>query len=108
MLAIVEQQQHPIVSKESDRGFADATRPDDRYQALTREPRDERCHGFVAANHPGYREWQIMRRRRRDCRGRRTPRRFFKSYRSDEIVAPSRNRDDVAMAALAVAKGATQ
>ena len=41
-------------------------------------------------------------------RRRRGPRWLLASYRGDEIVAPSRNGDDVAIAALAVAEGAAQ
>ncbi len=49
-----------------------------------------------------------MRRCRRDCRRRRGPRWLLTSYRGDEIVPPSGNGDDVAIAALAVAEGAAQ
>ena len=47
-------------------------------------------------------------RRRRDGRRRRGQRRLLGADRRDEIVAPSGNGDDVAMAALAVAEGAAQ
>ena len=99
---------HALGDREGDRGLADPSGPDDRHQALARQSRDERRHGFLAADHPSYRERQIVRRRRRDCRRQRGPRWLLEANRRNEIVASSRNGDDVAMAALAVAEGATQ
>ncbi len=93
---------------EGDRGFADAAWPDDRQQALARKSRDERGHCLLAANHPRYREWEIMERRRSGGCGRRSPRRLLTAYGGDEIVATSRNGDDVAIAILAVAEGTAQ
>jgi hypothetical protein len=69
---------------------------------------DKRCRDFLAANHPSCRDWQIVQRRRRNCRGRRGPRRLIFAYRRDEIVAPSYNGDDVAVVALSVAESTTQ
>ena len=160
MLAIVEQQQHPLVSKASDQagkrilgahfqaehgrsrarhqagvaerrqvdqpdavfitcdhalgdgegdsGLADTAGPDNCHQALVRKSRDERCHGFVAADQSNDRERQIVPPCRRDGRGQRGLRWLLKVDRGNEIVAASWNGDDVAMAALAVAEGAAQ
>ncbi len=99
---------HALGDGEGDRGLADTSGPDDRHQALARKSRDERRHRFLAADHPSYREWQIVHRRRRGRRRRRGPRWLLTSYRGDEIVTPSRNGDDVAVPALAVAEGAAQ
>jgi hypothetical protein len=55
-----------------------------------------------------YCERQIVWRRRRNRRRRRAEQRLLASYRGDEIVTPSRNSDDVAVPALAVAEGAAQ
>ena len=52
---------HALGDGEGDRGLADAAGPDDRHQALARKPRDERRHGFLAADHPRCRERQIVR-----------------------------------------------
>jgi hypothetical protein len=60
---------HALGDGEGDRRLADTTRPDDRHQALARQSRHERRHGFVAADHPSYRERQIVYPRRRDRRG---------------------------------------
>src|SRR5258706_13736035 len=99
---------HPLGDGESDRRLADTTRSNDRHQALARKRRDKIRHRVLAANHPSCREWQIVCHRRRACRGQRGPRAFLAPYRSDEIVAPSWHGDDVTMAALTVAEGATQ
>ena len=55
---------HALGDGEGDRGLADASGPDDRHQALARKSRDERRHRFLAADHAGHRERQIVRRRR--------------------------------------------
>jgi hypothetical protein len=69
---------------------------------------DKRCRDFLAANHPSCRDWQIVQRRRRNCRGRRGPRRLIFAYRRDEITAPTYNGDDVAVVTLSVAESTTQ
>jgi hypothetical protein len=99
---------HALGDGEGDRGLADAAGPDDRHQALARQSRDERRHGFVAADHSSYRERQIVRPRRRDCRGQRGLRWLLKPDRGNEIVAPPRNAEEIAMAVMALAEGAAQ
>jgi hypothetical protein len=99
--------QHVLGDGERDRGLADTARSDYRHQALARESRDERRHSLLAANHPCYREREIVERRRR-CRERRSRRWLGTAHRGDKIVAPSRNGDDVAIAILAVTEGTAQ
>jgi hypothetical protein len=99
---------HALGDCEGDRGLADTAGSDDCHQALARKPRDERRHGFVAADHSRYRERQIVHRRRRDCRRERGPRWLLWADGGDKIVASSGHGDDVAVAALAVAEGAAQ
>ena len=67
--AVLISADHALGDGEGDRGLADAAGPDDRHQALARKLRDERRHRFLAADHPRYRERQIVRRRRRDRSG---------------------------------------
>jgi len=99
---------HALGEVEGDRGLADTAGSDDCHQALARKPRDERRHGFVAADHSSYRERQIVHPRRRDCWGERGLRSLLKAYRGNEVVAPSWDVDDVAVATLAVTEGAAQ
>ena len=99
---------HALSDGKGDRRLADAAGADDRHQALARKSRDERRHGFVTADHSCYRERQIVHPRRRSCRRQRSSRWPIEAYWGDEIVAPSWNGDDVAMAALAVAEGTAQ
>ena len=106
--AVLISADQPLGDGEGDRGLADAAGPDDRHQALVRELCDKRCHDFLAADHPSCREREIVRRRRRNGRGRRGPRRLLMAYRRDEIVAASDNGRDVAIVALSVAEGTTQ
>ena len=99
---------HALGDGEGDRGLADTAGPDDCQQALARQSRDERRHRFLAADHPRHRERQIVRplparsSRAAACGG------CLEADRGDEIVAPTGNGGDVAMAALAVAQGAAQ
>jgi len=93
---------------ERDCGLADAPGSSDRHQALARKSRDKRRHRFLTADHPTERERQIVRPHRRNRRRRRGPERLLEACRGDEIIALSRNGDDVAMAVLAVAEGAPQ
>ena len=60
---------HALGDGEGDRGLADPSGPDDRHQALARKSRDERRRRFLAADHAGHCEWQIVHRCRRDRRG---------------------------------------
>jgi hypothetical protein len=93
---------------EADRGLANATRPDNRDQAPTRELRNKRCHDVLATNHPSCRERQIVPRRPRGCRGQGGPWQRISAYRRDEIVALSYSGGDVTIVALSVAEGTTQ
>jgi hypothetical protein len=99
---------HAFRDVEGDRGLANAAGPDDRHQALARNSRDQRRHRFLAADHPRCRERQIVHPRRRSCQGQRSSPWPIEAYWGDEIVAPSWNGDDVAMAVLAVAEGTAQ
>src|SRR6185369_5378127 len=99
---------HAFGDRESDRGLADAAGTDDRHHALARQPRHEGRYDFLAADQPRYRERQIAGPRRCGRWEQRGRRWRLEADRGDEVVTPSRNGDDVAMAALAVAEGAAQ
>src|SRR4029079_829927 len=77
-------------------------------QTLTRKSRDECCYGCVAADHSCYGKRQIMFPRRHEWRSQGSLRGLLGAQRGDEIVAPSWDSDDVAMAALAVAQATAQ
>jgi hypothetical protein len=96
---------HPLGDSEGDRGLTNAARPDDCHQALARKAGDKRRRDFLATNHAGCRERQIVWRRRRGGRRPQGRRRTRFAYWRHEIVAPSNNGGDVTIVALAVADG---
>jgi hypothetical protein len=73
-----------------------SARSHDCHGALVRKLRDDRSHGFVAADHSCYRERQIVSPRQRDHRAQRRRRWLLRPDGGDEIVAPSGNGDDEA------------